>query len=92
MSGLSQNEENLHVQYNVLTLSFVLCICLRISKASSKQVVNDWKCHVFDSNGHVWKWRISAHAQSVLAAGQKHHNSSPLASACNMVTNKDLKR
>ena len=51
MSGLSQNEENLHVQYNVLTLSFVLCICLRISKASSKQVVNDWKCHVFDSNG-----------------------------------------
>ena len=35
---------------------------------------------------------IRAHAQSVLAAGQKHHNSSPLASACNMVTNKDLKR
>ena len=41
---------------------------------------------------HVSEWRISAHAQSVLAAGQKHHNSSPLASACNMVTNKDLKR
>ena len=38
-----------------------------------------------------WKWRLSAHAQSVLAVGQKHHNSSPLASACNMVTNKDLK-
>ena len=41
---------------------------------------------------YVPEWRISAHAQSVLAAGQKHHNSSPLASACNMVTNKDLKR
>ena len=33
---------------------------------------------------YVPEWRISAHAQSVLAAGQKHHNSSPLASACNM--------
>ena len=41
---------------------------------------------------YVPEWRISAHAQIVLAAGQKHHNSSPLASACNMVTNKDLKR
>ena len=41
---------------------------------------------------YVPEWRISAHAQSVLAAGQKHHNSSPLASACNMVTNKELKR
>ena len=48
-------------------------------------------CHVFGTD-HVSEWRISAHAQSVLAAGQKHHNSSPLASACNMVTNKDLKR
>ena len=41
---------------------------------------------------YVPEWRISAHAQSVLAAGQKHHNSSPLASACNMITNKELKR
>ena len=81
MSGLSQNEENLHAQCSVLSLSFGLCICWRISKAGRKQVVNDWKCHVFDSNGHVSKWRISAHAQSVLAAGQKHHNYSPLASA-----------
>ena len=38
------------------------------------------------------EWWISAHAQSVLVAGQEHHNSSPLASACNMVTNNDLKR
>ena len=36
--------------------------------------------------------RISAHAQSVLTAGQKHHNFSPLASACNVVIIKDLKR
>ena len=41
---------------------------------------------------YIPEWRIRAHAQSVLAAGQKHHNSSPLANACNMVTNKDLKR
>ena len=46
----------------------------------------------FYSNGHVSEWGISLHAQSVFAAGQKHHNSSPLASVCNMVTNKDLKR
>ena len=46
----------------------------------------------FYSNGHVSEWGISLHAQSVFAAGQKHHNSSPLATACNMVTNKDLKR
>ena len=92
MSGSSQNEENLHAQYNVLTLSFSHCMCWRISRAGSKQVVDDWKCHVFYSNGHVLEWRISTHAQSVFAAGQKHHNSSPLASACNMVTNKDLKR
>ena len=92
MSVSSQNEENLYAQYNVLTLSFGHCICCRISRAGSKQVVDDWKCHVFELNGHVSEWHISAHAQSVLAAGQKHHNSSPLASACNMVTNKDLKR
>ena len=93
MSGSSQNEENLHAQYNVLTLSFGHCICCRISRAGSKQVVDDWKCHFFFySNRHVSEWRISTHAQSVFAAGQKHHNSSPLASACNMVTNKDLKR
>ena len=36
--------------------------------------------------------RISAHDQSVLATGQKHHNSSPLTSACNVVVIKDLKR
>ena len=36
--------------------------------------------------------RISAHAQSVLTAGQKHQNFSPLASACNVVIIKDLKR
>ena len=41
---------------------------------------------------YVPERRIREHAQSVLAAGQKHHNSSQLASACNMVTNKDLKR
>ena len=53
---------------------------------------HDEDCHVFDSNGLRFGWRISAHAQSILSAGQKHHNSSPLASACKMVTNKDLKR
>ena len=53
---------------------------------------HDEDCHVFDLNGLRFGWHISAHAQSVLSAGQKHHNSSPLASACRMVTNKDLKR
>ena len=51
----------------------------------------DCNCRVFYLNRHVFEWHISAHAQSVLAAGQKCHNSSPLASACNMVTLKDLK-
>ena len=36
--------------------------------------------------------RTYAHAQSVLTAGQKHHNFSLLASACNVVIIKDLKR
>ena len=72
---------------------------LACSRRSGQWIVDSggkWRteenCHVFDSNKHVSEYCISAHAQSVFATDQKHHNSSPLASACNMVTNKDLKR
>lgn len=43
MSGSSQNKENLHAQCSVLSLSFDHCSWWRISRAGSKQVVDNWK-------------------------------------------------
>ena len=97
------NKTSMVVLFSLALISppFLPLICIILPFCSLRMALRkegrllafqDCICHVFDSNGHVSEWRISVHAQSVLAAGQKHHNSSPLASACNMVTNKDLKR